>query len=374
MMVATRTSKFFVPAYGSMDIAALVVMLLSVIALASVVIYFIWDYLRYKDSNDSRVKKVDENVTKEKSDRLSNVKYVVDQVNDVNQDIYNNFSSSNVMLNRRINKVAHDHARTVRGIGKVMSFSTNNHPLRLGDLPGYKNPDVKLLQNVTAVMGLTVKDLDKTGNTMKICSKIDSSRCIQIPDKQGNTLIQNLDSAGDVIIRNRDYGHGIKLDGDVSVNNNLSFTPIPGNPSTINNVNGNMLVRTNRLGVGNSLSQPSAVMQVKASNPTDTIFSVDTAKGPRLLVAGNGDIIVKDNQGQRNVATIRPNHNGIDILAPNVNITGNLNVAGAINANHETVRGNLNVNGSETVRGNLNVMGTINTPNENVQQNLNIGM
>jgi len=297
-----------------MDVLAIVLLLIALMALAGVVIYFLNDYAKYKDSNSKDVAATNKRVDAEQGDRLSNVKFVVDQVNTVNQDIYKSFTTSNATLTTGLSNVALTQSNMLTGMNKVMSFSSSNSGvLKLTDLPGYTNPDINLIQKVNATMGMTVKDLDKAGNVMSMCSKSDPSRCIKLPDVNGNTVFRNLDAKGDLVLQNLDAGQGIRLDGNVTVNDKLNFGPSAGGGSFINNGSvAPMVIQTGRLGVGNSsMTTAAAMLHVKGADATVPLIRVDT---------NNGNTVISiDNMG-----------NNVVINSGNVKINGNLSVSGTI--------------------------------------------
>lgn len=87
-----------------MELAVVIGIILVLLALIGVLSYLIWDYMRFKDDIKGDISDTTNSLTNEKSERLSNIKYVVDQVNTVNTDIYNvvvgNSSNYNTYLNK----------------------------------------------------------------------------------------------------------------------------------------------------------------------------------------------------------------------------------------------------------------------------------
>ena len=77
-----------------MDVLAIIIMIIIVLGLVGVISYFVYVYLQDKDSLTAQINSTNITVANEQSNRLSNIKYVVDQVNTVNSDIATQFSSN----------------------------------------------------------------------------------------------------------------------------------------------------------------------------------------------------------------------------------------------------------------------------------------
>ena len=71
-----------------MEGLAIIVMLLALLALIGVLVYIVRDYYVHKETNAADFGKTTSDIAAERTDRLGNLKYVVDQVNTVNDDIY----------------------------------------------------------------------------------------------------------------------------------------------------------------------------------------------------------------------------------------------------------------------------------------------
>lgn len=296
-----------------MDVLAVVVMLIALVALAGVVIYFIQDYLKYKDTSSKDLNDVSDKVETEKSDRLSNVKYVVDQVNTVNTDIYNSFSSSNAATAVSLSNVSASQSNMLLGLDKVVKFSSNSSLFKLTDLPGVVAPNIRLMQDVTMAMNFTAQDLNKSGPMAKFCARGDANRCIMFPNSEGDTLIRNLDAGRDLVLQNTDAGRSIRFDGPVSMNSSLAAS--------------------GRVGIGST--NPTALLDIRATNATDSILKVSTQAGNRIEVTNAGIINIKNAAGTANLATLSPDSAGTGLLltATNLSVKGNLLVSGNVSSN-----------------------------------------
>lgn len=180
------------------------VMLLCLLALVGVVIYFIIDYLKEKrEVEDALARSQAEaaaargGLDVEKLDRMANVKYIVDQVNSVNRDIYSAVTSNT----SNTNTVQRTQSAMLSGLGSFLSFSSNTSlgaptgasTVPLLNLPGSGNVDVNLMRRVNATMGLTASDLSSS-KSVKFCASSDPTRCIQIPDANGNLYLTTMTS------------------------------------------------------------------------------------------------------------------------------------------------------------------------------------
>jgi hypothetical protein len=179
-----------------MDEIGIIVMLIAVLALVGIIIYFVYTYMKDKDEIDSRITKTSSMVDAEKSDRLSNVKYVVDEVNKVNADILKTMTTSNMIFNTNLGANSKNISKIndeLSGFGKIIQFSSNSTVLKLGDLPGVTGGGVNmtLLGQVMSSMGLTGKDL--VNHPVILCGGTDTSKnCLKFPDENGNTYLTSL--------------------------------------------------------------------------------------------------------------------------------------------------------------------------------------
>lgn len=322
-----------------MDPFAVVVLLLAVIALVVVVVFFISDYLKHKDENTTDFKKANSRIDTEKSDRLSNLKFVVDQVNDVNTDIYQTMTSNVNMMGSNVDVVSTTQDKMVKGLDKFLQFSSNvsiatSPTVSLIDLPGTSQPDIKLIQHVNSVMGLTVSDLQKGKVTAEFCNK-DNTRCIRFPDANGDTLLNTFEEGKNVVV-----------DAPLKLKKDIRFSASTGaDQAALSGIPGGMIVNTGKVGIGSAgFTNPTATLHLKSANGQDA-FKI-TAASDAILVKADGEIVTSRPISLRNNVNDTTNVATISIA----NGTNNDKVL-QIQASEVAVKGNLNVSGNIAVNG-----------------------
>lgn len=263
-------------------------MILALLALIGVVVFFVYDYLKHKDSNVKDFSETDVRIDTEHKDRLSNLKFVVDQVNDVNNDIYDTMMSNVNRMDVAQSNLSGIQSGMLGGLGTFLHFSSNSidgtaHTLNLLDLPGTINPNVELMQHVTAMMGLTVKDLDgATGNTIKFCSKADPTRCVEIPNDKGDVILKGMVDTGKVVV-----------DAPMSVSGSVQLTKT-GTPSTspvtLSTDGNSMFMQGQKLAIGTGFTNPSAKLHIKTDTGVDAL-KVSLPAADAILVSADGSLV-----------------------------------------------------------------------------------
>lgn len=327
-----------------MEAGAVIVMILALLALIGVVVFLVYDYLKHKDSNANDLRETEIRLDTEKKDRLSNLKFVVDQVNDVNNDIYDTMMSNVGRLDTSQSNISSLQTGMLNGFDAFLQFSSNSvdgtsHSIRLTDLPGAVNPNVELIQHITAMMGMTVKDLDgATGNTVKFCSKADATQCVHIPDEQGNVVLKGLANNSKVVV-----------DSPLSISGSVQLTKqgIPSaSPVSLSTDGTSMFLQSQKLAVGTGFTDPSAKLHIKTDAGMDAL-KVSLPASDAILVSADGSlvtskpIVMKNNvTDQESVATfsIAKDENNLDMLT--------------VTANRLHVQGDFSVSGTAKVAGN----------------------
>lgn len=277
-----------------MDLVSIFLLIIVVIAFGAIGYYFINDYLNYKDNSAKSLET-------ERKDRLGNVRYVVDSVNTVNTDIFNTFNSN---VARQNEQVAAATARTSNLSSGLDSFfkltGAGGNAITFGSLPGtVPVTDMGLIKHVTAISGMTIKDLSSSNNQFTMCGTGTNPRCIRFPDSDGNTYITNLQS-----------DKGILMDGPTTMTGPLTMKYGAGGPAvtmaTSNtgslNVTANSL-KINPAGVGPFVQD--AMLPEANTDPVLDIQSFDLSKNSlrvstgltsqSMVVTANGDIILGGN-------------------------------------------------------------------------------
>lgn len=208
-----------------MGLFEIVIIMLVILGLVGVIIYFVYTYYQDKDSIESKITSAisttNKKISNEQLDRLANIKYVVDQVNNVNSDISTQFTSSNVSFQKSIKE---EQARITSnlalqtdndkklfssysnidsnvdintldiknmnaGFGNYITFGNPSgiNSYNLLNLPSSPPANMNLMKQVNLVMGLTAQDLEK--NNINLCYGPGATNCTSFPNSEGNTVI-----------------------------------------------------------------------------------------------------------------------------------------------------------------------------------------
>lgn len=202
-----------------MQPASIAVIIFVILALSAIVTYLVIDMNRQKQELADKLNSTNAALQSEKSDRISNVKYVVDQVNEVNDDIYKSVNTSLQENKQNINTLTNSHSDLTTSLNAFMaasptstaySSSVNSASVPITEYKEVINPDLRFLKRTSLTKGMTISDVDFTTspiNDVKICSKVDPSNCLRIPDAKGNTVLTSVIP-----------GKSIVLKGNVGVN------------------------------------------------------------------------------------------------------------------------------------------------------------
>lgn len=283
-------------------VVGMLLILMFIVALAGALTYLFLSFRDHKAAMEKEVKDAQsaadaakKAAADESVNRLGNIKFVVDQVNDINEDIYhasmsNNdalrqyVASSNEVLRQytlsnanSINRLSSSNEALIRGVDTFFRFSTSTAEDRsvfsAASLAPADAPKLKLMKEVSIISGMTARDLKKpstgstgvpTGVMAKFCGATTDTAapCISFPDKDGNTYLTALEAGGQIV-----------LDAPVQVKNNLNA----GNVSVSNIVikNGSQTASINLDGQG-KLTVTAASVEFK--NPAGT--SLGTLQQP----------------------------------------------------------------------------------------------
>ena len=309
-----------------MEGVVLFILLVAIIIITAIIIYFVRDYIQYKTQINTQFSVTQSQVNAEKTDRLANLKYVVDQVNTVHDDIastLNNESSTQTRLAEQLDK---SQANYLSGLNTAFGFTdSTGKNVKLSNLSGTTNPNTQLLTNVIATMGLTAKDLQPNGNSVQLCSKTDPTKCIRFPDQNGNTYLTDMGN-GSVVL---DGQRGTTINNGINLTGGLNLNASAGSPSgAINPGPNQMVLQSSKVGVGNfASSAPNATLHVSAQNTSDNVLQLSASSGQQLLnVAPSGSINIYTNGAQ--VGTIEPTSTGLKITTNTLEVRGNLLVSG----------------------------------------------
>jgi hypothetical protein len=292
------------------------IMLLCLLALAGVTIYFIIDYMKEKKEVEDSLAIFDgkaaaalSGLDVEKLDRMANVKYVVDQVNNVNKDIYSAVTSNTT----NTNTVQSTQNQMLSGLGSFLSFSSNttlgaptgSSTVPLLNLPGSGNVDVNLMRRVNATMGLTATDLSSS-KSVKFCASSDPTRCIQIPDANGNLYLTTMTSnQNSTIVMD---APNVRATGSIGANT-YNF----GSSGTTGTNSGSITTQADGT---ISISGTQKIMLSNGTTPNQNMITLDpatnsvTISGSNIVLRGKtqiqGDLCINDTCiNASNLAAIR---------------------------------------------------------------------
>lgn len=327
-----------------MEAGAIIVMILALLALIGVVVFLVYDYLKHKDANAKDFKDTDVRIDTEKKDRLSNLKFVVDQVNDVNNDIYDTMMSNVGRLDTSFSNVSGIQSGMLGGLGTFLQFSSNSidgrsHNVDLLNLPGTVNPNVQLMQHVNVMMGLTVKDLDgASSNIVEFCSKADPTRCVKIPDRDGNVVLKSLTPSGKVMVDSP-----MRLSGSLSLTGSNATTA--ASQVSLSSDGTSLFLQGQGVAVGN-FSNPGAKLHVQADQGA-AAFKVSLPTSDALLVSADGSLVTTQPIiMKRNLADV----NSVATLSIDIDGTNNTDFL-KVQTNRLHVQGDFSVSGTAKVAG-----------------------
>ena len=296
---------------------------------------YVRDYLQYKSLVNTQLSVAQSAVNSEKADRVGNLKYIVDQQNNVNSQIYSTTQQNLANQATLSSQLDASQGNILAGLNSAMNFTDNHgNNVPIINLPGAANPNMNLMNNVNATMGLTAKDFNTNGQ-VKMCNA-SGTKCIKFPDQNGDTYLTDIGTGGSIILngtKGTQINNGVNLNGSLNINSSSgapSGTIVPGSGSN------QMLLQTNMVGVGNFSSSitPEATLHVNSPNGTDTLLELSTDQGDQVItVTPDGQLSIYLNGAL--AGRIIPTSNGLTIAA-NVVIDGNLNVG-----NGNTIIGNV---------------------------------
>lgn len=289
-----------------MEVVAIIILTIILLLLAGVTIYFIVDYMKFKDTTDDSIDSAKKDIAEEGTRRISNLKYVVEQVNTVNDSIFNEVQNNSNFMLRSVNTLNSNQTKTLNGIDAFFKFTSNvGSPsnITLFDLPGFVAPDVKLMKHLTAVSGMTITDINSSNNFM-ICNRDSPAKCIKFPDNNGDTYLTSFSNNSKIVL---DSTGGIDLNGG-AINlrkggSNYAYIDATGN-DTLFSATSNMFIRvgqTGKVGIATDTTTPSAMLHVTSKDATMPPFKASTLTN---TVEIDGQGVLKVNKIQIGGATI----------------------------------------------------------------------
>jgi hypothetical protein len=329
--------------------------------------YFAYDYIKYKQDLEDQLNTTKKNIqanqnalVDEQKKRLSNLKYVVDQINTTNEDIYNTFTSNVTDTRTATTSLDTRQAQIIASLGSLMRFSTGtgaaSSNVDILNLPGTPTANMELLRRVSTINGMNFNEL-KQDTTVKFCGQAlngAAARCIQLPRTDGKTVFTNLVDQ-----------QAMLMDGNVEFASNVSLMNINGGVIESTSTTKPLSLRSNKfIQIGNQLNlgdsagalaaaTPASYMSIQTetattkdalqvSTPTtqkalrvdangrllfnDTRHSIGQGTDGALTINTNG-LVVQTNPAENNQA-ISLTGNTVSVSGTNITLTGDVNVVG----------------------------------------------
>jgi len=280
-----------------MDGVSTALLFILLLGVAAVLVYVLIDYSSHKTTMDKRVSETEvsgkanaASITDEKAARLSNVKYVVGQVNEVNEDIYNTWSSNIGSLRSNTAALGSNVARSdasmtamMRGIDTFFKFGTTGSatPSSLYSVDAtVLNPDLQLIKHVTALGGLNANNLTNAtvNERVKLCGVAAAGAaapCIELPNAAGDTYFTSLvPNRGIIMGAPVDFKSAITLSAPTTA----TLTPTSGNISL-----------DGAVGIGSSAA-PAATLHVfpQATKAPLSAGALRVDANNNVVIAANG--------------------------------------------------------------------------------------
>ena len=304
-----------------MNILGIILFIVVILGLIGIISYFVYVYLQDADIIEGKITSANKKIKDEQSNRVSNIKYVVDQVNTVNKDIAKEVTDNNASLlkslniqnsaittNRELHNKQYSGLNTsvtsiqsnvgknssninniVTGFGQYITFGglTGTNGYNLLNLPSSPPADINLMSKVNLLMGMTAKNLSPvSGSNINFCYGPDTKYCSSFPNKNGDTVITAApDKAINLMGTTRVYGNF-----GVSGNTYFDSTRIAKNLD----VRGNTYISGNTyLG---DIATNSVRLCSKDSVTTGTVNTagyIETRKCNALTTDSNANLVIK---------------------------------------------------------------------------------
>jgi hypothetical protein len=149
-----------------MDIVVIsIIYFVLILAIVGVLIYQIVDFNKYKEKDAANLQGALAKVDAESSERKSNVNYVIQEANKMNKGMYDelkgDISDTKTELQHSLDRYGKAIKLVDPRVGTNTSTGTSSGAVGT-DMPSNITPDVNLMSKVTAMNGMTVKDITKT--------------------------------------------------------------------------------------------------------------------------------------------------------------------------------------------------------------------
>jgi hypothetical protein len=284
------------------ELILIIVVILAVIGFS----IFAWtDYDKHKESNVVDFGKVDAGLKEEKETRLSNLKFVVDQVNKTNEDMDTTYGKKFEDVDASINK----YKAFESGFGSLITARnrSSNVDIPLTNLATMPATDMNMIKHVSFLGGATIKDLqmaaDKPDMRLKVCGTGDKPACIELPNADGDTYLTSLVSGKGIVFDApvKNYGaFGLYSMASKEVPTMTLQAATAEQANFVMGANGVMSIRTNE-------TTPTELMHINKSNTTiKNTLTLQNSSGKEATLAVNAD-------GDLTIVANRVRVNGVEV-------------------------------------------------------------
>ena len=278
---------------GGSSFFATIITLLIVLGTAGALIFLWMQFKDHKTDMEGDVKaaatkaeEANRQVASESTNRLGNIKYVVDQVNTVNEDIWNTYNTLASSNAASLTALSSTQESIMTGVDRFFKFSPDNATQRSlyqanALLSANDKPRLEMIQSTSFISGLTAKDLvGGTSNVARFCAP-NGGPCIQFPDAQGDTFLKALVD-----------GRNIVMDSPVKVNQPLGI----GGPASTSDMLKIVSSRTdmNYMSAGNvRIDTAGNVALTDTTGTTKATLRIDDAG--KLVIESNSGLTIMGN-------------------------------------------------------------------------------
>lgn len=182
-----------------MSALSVIVMVLLVITMI-IVGLLVYDYLKQRSQVTNTLSSYDAKLAASEAQSQTSATAIQTQVNDKMNTLYGMFAASNLAVDRSLMVMQQQNSNLSAAIGGTMDFRDSSGKVVSFDMLGGNTPDrMDMIKHVTMISGMTAADLAPNSNMVKMCG-VGGSNCIEIPDKNGNTVLRTLTDSGEIVL------------------------------------------------------------------------------------------------------------------------------------------------------------------------------
>ena len=272
----------------------LLLTIVAILAIMGVSTYFYLDTKKHKDSNVVDFKQVNNNLGLEKEDRLANLKYIVEQVNKTNKDMDTSYQQKFTSLETSSKDMTDKYTQLETGFGSILrTKGPDGVEIPLNKLSTMSAADMELIKHVSALGGVTIKDLqgdvNKPQMRVKACGTgANANRCIELPNDDGDTYITTFSEGKNIVAGAPLKTQDLSISGrtDMFTSTNAPFMSFSGETTPIGVV---------------SVLDGKTRLQLKATSgvamPSQVSFNKDNTMATIRINSGNELEITAPNNG-----------------------------------------------------------------------------